>query len=100
MRNLRAIALEQYLIEPGRVIERAESGLQPLNRVIAPSVVEALVVDAADMKRTTEVAGLRQETVLIPEAVQIDLRGERSGFLPILRNIASPEHGGSLRRSR
>src|ERR1700722_14070265 len=70
VRYLRVIAFEQNLVQPGLVVERAQSGFKPLDRVVSPGMVEALVVEAADLQHGAEIAGLGQEAVFIPEPVQ------------------------------
>jgi hypothetical protein len=48
MGYLRMVALEQDLVEACSFVEGAESDFEPLDCIIPPGVVEALVVDASD----------------------------------------------------
>ena len=51
------IALEEHLIEAGPVVERPEGRLQALDSIVTPGMIEALVIDAANFERASEVAG-------------------------------------------
>ena len=66
--------LEQNLVQPRLVIERAEGGFQALHRVIPSGMVEAFVIHSANLEHCAEVPGLGQKRVVIPEAVQVDVR--------------------------
>jgi hypothetical protein len=46
-------------------------------------MIEALVIDAANFDRASEIAGFGNEGVLIPEAVEVDLRLKRTSFIPL-----------------
>ena len=54
--NRGPVALEENLIETALVIERAEGRFEALHRIIPAGVVQALVIDAADAQRSSEVA--------------------------------------------
>jgi hypothetical protein len=55
----------------------AAAGPMPvLSTVISPGVIEARVVDAADLQHGGKVAGFGQEAILVPEPIQVELYGE------------------------
>ncbi len=58
------IVFEQNLVEAALVIERAESGLKALGRVVETGMIEALVIDAADTQDAPKIAGLGEEAIL------------------------------------
>ena len=89
------IALEEHLIKSGPIIERPKGGLQALDSIVASRVVKAFVINPANSQSATEVAGFGEEGVLIPEAVEVNLRLKRSSLLPFLRDLLSLEHGAS-----
>ncbi len=63
--------LEQDLIEAALVIKRAQCGFETLHSIVSSGMVEALVVDAADLQDCAEVAGFGEERVLVPEPEQV-----------------------------
>ena len=75
--------LEENLVQPGLLIQGAESGFQPLYRVIPPGMVQALVVNPANPQHRSQVAGFGQKCVLVPKAVKVDLRLQRPGLFPV-----------------
>ena len=99
MGNDGPVVLEKDLVQTEPVIEGTESGFEALHCIVAASTVEALVVDPAYLQNGAEVTGFGEKCMLVPEAIQIDLRGERACFLPVLRNGVSSEHRASSRIS-
>ncbi len=70
------IVLQQDLVEAHLVVEGAQSGFEPLHRVVASCMIETLVVDTGDFEYNTQVTALHQKAVFVPEAVQVELGGE------------------------
>ena len=94
-RHLRTVVPEQNLIQPCLVVERAQRSFETFHHIIPPSMVETFGIDPADLQSAAEVAGFRQEAVLVPEAAQVHLRHERPSFLPVLRDGVNLEHFAS-----
>ena len=82
-------------VELGETLEEAicREVLEETGLVVEPAgMVQALVIDAADLEHATQVARFRQKAVLVPKPVQVHLGGERACLLPIFRNGINSVH--------
>jgi hypothetical protein len=82
--HLWPIGLEKVLIDMKSRPERFEGRFQPLDRELLSGLVKALEVHSADLEDHAKVAALGEEGRFIPEAVEVDVRVERTGLSPRL----------------
>jgi hypothetical protein len=73
MGDMGPVPLKENLIETRLIVEVAQRRFQALDGIVTAGVIVTLVVDATDLDHGSEVAGLGQKTVLVPEAEKIDL---------------------------
>ncbi len=85
--HLWPIGLEEVLIDMKSRSERLEGRLQPLDCELLSRLVKALEVHSADLEDHAKVAALGEEGGFIPEAVEVDVRVERTGLSPRLDDL-------------
>jgi hypothetical protein len=91
-RHVGAIGLEEVLIDVEARSERLERSFKTLDRELLSRLVKALEVHAADFEHHPEVAALGEERRLVPKAVEVDVRVERTGLIPRLDDLVESQH--------
>ena len=87
------VALEEVLVDAIVFVEQLQRRFEALRETVNRSVVETLVVDAANFEDDADLPALGEKNVRTDKAVEIDLLAERAGLVVVLEDSAKPEHG-------
>ena len=87
------VPLEEVLVDAVVFIEQLQRRFEPLRETVNRSVVETLVIDAANFEDDADLPALGEKNVRTDKAVEVDQLAERAGLVVILEDSAKPEHG-------
>ena len=91
-RNVGPVCLEQVLIDMEAGPKDLEGRFESFDGILLGRLIQTFVINTAHPKHDSEVPALRQEHFVVPEAVEVDLGVESSGFLPRLDDTIDAEH--------
>ena len=100
VRNHRAVAFEQILVDAIVFIEEFERGFEPLGQSVDGLLVQTLVIDPLDLEDQTEVPGLGQKRVLVDKSIEIHALVQRAGFYVVPEDAFESKHRASISRKR
>ena len=92
-RDRRHAALRQVLVDATGLVQTAKRRLEAMDDVAALRVVQALEVDAGEAIHDAEVAGLREERVVVDESPEREQAVEAAGVLVVPEDAADPHMG-------
>src|ERR1700722_5286806 len=86
------VPFEQVLIEAAILIEQLQRRFESLGEAVNRGAVEALEIDAAHLEDDPDLSALGEKYLGADEPEEIDLLGERAGFVVVLEYPADPKH--------
>ena len=89
---VRAIRFEEVLVNMEAWAKRLEGCLQPLHGILLLRAVQTFVVHAGNSEDHAEIAALRKEGRLIPEAIEVDVVVESATLFPGLDDLVETQH--------